>query len=178
MSQPILPIADMSQRHHGLTDSIAEHWTEGARVCLDRHHCSPVDFTIGWDADQLNALAIWSSTDERIKNAWANTTDATEAGAYACVLAAVELMGPLVAVRRAETETGADYYVAPLDATPHDWERFIRLEVSGVDSGNAATISRRLNDKLQQAASGNSNLPAMAGVVGFQSKLIRLGKVE
>ena len=45
----------------------------------------------------------WETTDERTKHGWANETDTTEAGAYACVLAAVELFDGLLAVRRAET---------------------------------------------------------------------------
>ena len=46
MPKPKLPIHDMAQRHHGLTKAIAESYTEAARVCLDRHHESPIDFEI------------------------------------------------------------------------------------------------------------------------------------
>ena len=48
------------------------------------------------------------------------------------------------------------------------------VEVSGVDAGPESTVNRRLKDKLAQAAAGSSNLPAMAGVVGFKAKLIML----
>ena len=59
-----------------------------------------------------------------------------------------------------------------------DLENCIRLEISGVDHGNVATVARRLDDKLEQAASGNSNLPAIAGVVGFRAQLIQLANLE
>ena len=178
MNQPRLPIDDMAQRHMGLTVAIAEQLHEGARVCLDRHHQPPVEFHIDRPERRIDALVEWTPTDDRTKGAWANEIDTTEAGAYACVLAAVQLLDGLVTVRRAETETGADYYIAPPGTPPNDWENLIRLEVSGTDSGNSATISRRLRDKLQQAASGNSDLPAIAGVIGFRAKLIRLANLE
>ena len=80
----------------------------------------------------------------------------------------------MVAVRRAETKTGADYYIALQGGPMQDLEDCLRLEVSGVDAGPESTVNRRLKDKLAQAAAGSSNLPAMAGVVGFKAKLIML----
>jgi hypothetical protein len=57
-------------------------------------------------------------------------------------------------------------------------EGYLRLEVSGIDRGTAAAVARRLQQKIEQAAAGNSNLPAMAGVVGFLAELILLEVVE
>ena len=168
----------MSQRHTGLTQVVAESLNEGARVCLSRHHESPVTLGIRERERQTAAVLEWEPPDERTKNAWANDIDATEAGACACVLAAVELVDGLVAVRRAETGSGADYYIAAPGTSAEDLEDCIRLEVSGVDRGQPPTIVRRLKDKLDQAAAGNSNLPAMAGVVGFQAGIILLARLE
>jgi hypothetical protein len=120
------------------------------------------------------AIMAWDASDERCRNAWANEIDATEAGAYAIALAAVELADGFVAVRRAETGTGADYYIAPSDDPGEDLECCIRFEVSGTDRGAASEVAQRLRDKLSQAAAGASNLPAMAGVVGFRAQLVML----
>jgi len=176
--KPKLPIHGLAQRHGGLTDAIAEYFTEGARVCLDRHHGSPIEFEITNSGRKTEAVAEWEQTDERTRRAWANEIDTTEAGACACTLAAVELSGGLVAVHRAETKTGADYYVAPAGASPEDLEDCVRLEVSGVDRGGAASVAQRLKEKLEQAAAGASNLPAMAGVVGFRARVILLSPLE
>ena len=164
----------MDQRHVGLTKPIADSYTEAATVCLDRHHESPTEFDLDQSGSRSPATVQWPPPDGRARDAWANTTDATEQGAYACALAAVELVSGLVAVRRAETMTGADYYVAPPGNSPEDLENCLRLEVSGVDHGPEATIERRLRVKLDQAAAGKSNLPAVAGVVGFKARLIML----
>ena len=160
--QPILPIHNMEQRHSGLTKAIADSYSEAASVCLDRHHKSPSSFDLEKDGSRLVASVEWQSPDAHTWHAWANETDATEAGAYACVLAAVELVDGLVAVRRAETMTGADYYVAPANNAPEDLEDCLRLEVSGVDRGPETAIRQRLRAKLYQAESGNRNLLALS----------------
>jgi hypothetical protein len=80
----------------------------------------------------------------------------------------------LVAVRRAETLTGADYYVAPVGADINDMETCLRMEVSGVDAGNAPEVRARLRQKLRQTEKGRSNLPALAAVVGFRERLIAI----
>lgn len=67
-----------------------------------------------------------------VMKAWANHIDTTEAGAYGVSLAAVEVKSQLVAVRRAETLTGADWYVAPIGSDPDDLENCYRLEISGI----------------------------------------------
>jgi len=170
LSQNKLPIDDLAVRHLGLTQAIGDTYTEAARVCLDRHHIPPVGFTIDDEGAGQDATADWDVTDERTRGAWANDDDATEAGAYAFALAAVQMVKGMVAVRRAETKTGADYYVSLPGQGEEDFEDCIRLEISGVDSGSIARVRQRLLAKLDQAASGASNLPAMAGVVGFKAR--------
>ena len=176
--KPALPIHDMDQRHPGLTKPLADSNSEAARVCLERHHRSPADFELERSGTRSETIVEWQSPDARTRGAWANETDATEAGASACALAAVEHTDGLVAVRRAETRTGADYYVAPLGASVEDLESCLRLEVSGVDRGPEHVVTRRLDAKPRQAAAGDSNLPALAGVVGFKARLIAVAELE
>ena len=116
--------------------------------------------------------------DLRILNAWANEIDTTESGAYGVCLAAVEAEENLVAVKRAETLTGADYYVAPAGKLAEDLEDCFRLEVSGIDKGNQSAIQTRLKQKVEQTKRGASNLPAIASVVGFKEKCIAIEKMS
>ncbi len=172
-----LPINRLDQRHTGLTPALAQSFLEAARVCLDRHHTSPTVFKIK-NIETLRAEVVWANADERCQNAWANEIDTTESGAYACALAASELVLGLVAVRRAETRTGADYYIAPPGKTFEDLEACFRFEVSGIDKGSNADVFHRLDQKVQQTKAGTSNLPAVAGVVGFGQRMIALMSVE
>lgn len=102
--------------------------------------------------------------------------DATRDGAYSLALAAVEAEAGWVALGRAETRTGADYYVGFTDAP--DYEDAYRLEVSGIDEGDAPQIEYRLTQKLKQAREGQSDLPALACVVGFRSRRIAIETAE
>jgi hypothetical protein len=172
-----LNINAMDERHNALTPHIAGSYREAASVCLSRHHSPPIEVTLSDNGKTLLAELAWVAPDERTSGAWANATDTTEAGAYACVIAAVELMRNLFAVRRAETGTGADYYIGPQGSGQHDLEECVRLEVSGLSEGNLRDVTRRLLEKVSQAQEGESNLPALAGVIGFSSKAIMIKDV-
>ena len=143
------------------------NYREAACICLDRHHASPMEFLLTDNDRDEHVSAEWVMPDERTKHAWANKDDATRDGAYALSLSAVEVMRGLVAVRRAETRTGADYYLGDPTRLWEGFEASFRLEVSGTDEGGEAVIRGRLREKLEQARKGNSNLPAIASVVGF-----------
>lgn len=93
-------------------------------------------------------------------------------------IAAAELARGLFAVRRAKTGTGADYYLAPSDADVEDLEECYRLEVSGTDAGTEREVRQRVLQKVEQAHRGASNLPAVAGVVGFTVRLIVFADAE
>lgn len=173
----LLPLDRMEERHIGLTRAVADYFCEAARVCLDRNHTPPQEFDLRGDSFDKKALVRWEPTDERCREAWANRDDATRDGAYACALAATELCLGLCAVRRAETLTGADYYIGDSNESIDDLEGCLRLEVSGTDS-DSNEVRRRLSVKVRQALRGKSNLPALAAVVGFRVKLITMQRVH
>jgi len=173
-----LPIHQMHERHRALTVAIAGSYEEALTVCFDRHHQSPAEVTLSDNGTETVASIHWIAPDDRTLGAWANTTDATEAGAYGCVIAGVESLRGFFAVRRAETGTGADYYVGPAGSGVPDLEDCFRLEVSGLDQGDRREVMRRLVLKVQQARDGNSSLPALAGVIGFAAKLLLIQDVS
>jgi hypothetical protein len=162
----------MHERHRALTEAVASAYEEAASVCLARHHSSPVAISTSDNGVDCPAQISWETPDSRTLTAWANIVDTTEAGAYCCVIAGVEQLRGLFAVRRAETGTGADYYLGPQGSGEDDLEGCLRLEVSGVDGGSADVVAARMRAKSRQAKRGNSSLPALAGVIGFSAKLL------
>jgi len=120
MTTPFLLLDNMAERHVGLTKALAESYLEAARVTLDRHHKPPQEFIARNNSTELKMVVNWKPPDARCRGAWANADDATRDGAYACAIAATELSLGLYTVRRAETLTGADYYVAPVNQIPND----------------------------------------------------------
>lgn len=127
-----LPLSNLHERHRALTIAVGGGYEEAASVCLQRHHVPPVDLTLSDNGSGSSRRVDWVPPDQRTRDAWANLTDATEAGAYGCVIAGVEALRGLFAVRRAETGTGADYYVGPAGAGANDLEHAIdsRCQVS------------------------------------------------
>jgi hypothetical protein len=168
----------MADRHPGLSVGTAQSFYEAARVCLSRHHGSPTDFSLENNNDDAKvAVAEWEAADAQCRAAHANETDATSWGAYCCALACTELIRGLVAISRAENGTGADYYLGEAQEPADDLEVLFRLEVSGTDEGTPQQIRTRLLQKVIQARRGDSNLPALAAVVGFKATKIALTDV-
>lgn len=177
MKKPVLPLEEMNKRHEGLTAHVAGAYYEAACVSLSRNHTPPQDFDIVRDEGQVKAEVRWHAPDAQCLRAWANRDDATRDGAYACAIAAVEVVSDMYAVGRAETLTGADYYIAPKGTGAQDFERCIRLEVSGTHC-DECELRRRLSEKVKQVKQGRSSLPAIAAVVGFRVRSIMLRRVE
>jgi hypothetical protein len=174
--EPLPVLRDLHLRHRGLTVAVSHGYAEAAGVCLARHHEPPLDVrVVGNDGAGLR-LADWQEPDQRTRDAWANKDDATRDGAYSVAIASVEAELGLLAVSRAETRTGADYYVGHANAP--DLEAAYRLEVSGVDDGDDDAVARRLGAKVHQARRGESSLPALATVVGFRVMLILIRGVD
>jgi hypothetical protein len=134
--------------------------------------------SIKTDHATVDASVNWIPADARTRAAWANELDATRDGAYAVAVAATELAHGFCAVARAEHATGADYYMAPIAAVMEDLENWLRLEISGMDRGSVSDLERRLRSKIEQATKVPSNLPVMAGVVGFQLCQVMTSIVE
>lgn len=164
-------------RHPGVSDGLSEAFAEAAEVALARHHQPPrTEFAVECRGRETARVLSWSAPTLTMQRAWNNQDDTTRDAAYGVTLAAVEAELGLVAVMRAETRTGADYYIGSMGE--EDLESALRLEVSGVDAGDPPTLTRRLQRKVSQARSGASNLPAIAGVVGFRIARVLLQDVE
>jgi len=169
-----LRVDRLHERHRGLTQALADSYAEAASVCWARHYQPPVTVSLRHNDTDEFRVVNFAVPDARVRSAYANEIDATETGAYGVSLAAVEEVTGLVAVGRAETLTGADWYVAPNGTSIEDLESCVRLEVSGISAGASADIKRRLREKVAQAARGESNLPAIAAVIGFKALEIAL----
>lgn len=174
-----LTFENLCERHPGISPGISAGFDEATQVCLDRHHASPVTFEINRGSSRIEVDLYWLPAQLRLRRAWGNDIDATEAAACAIVLAAIEVSDNLVALGRAETRTGADYYLGRAGGSEDltDFECCFRLEVSGVDKGDLATVKARLREKVRQAACGKSNIPAIASVVGLLQKIVLIEDV-
>jgi hypothetical protein len=156
---------------HPLDPHQLQGYANAAKVCLEAHHTTPVTFEATSNGATVAYELSWQPVDDMLRRSYNNADDAKRDGAYVIAFAAVEDLAGLVSIGRAETKTGADYYLAPRGSNPEDFERAVRLEVSGTD-GSPTQARARLRQKQQQTRDGTGEEPAIAAVVGFRSKLI------
>jgi hypothetical protein len=83
----------------------------------------------------------------------------------------------LTAVARADTRSGADFYIAP-HGEHEDLENAFRLEVSGLDKTGESRLHSRLRRKTAQVGRGNVSGPSLVVVVGFSAGRIAMAEVE
>jgi hypothetical protein len=138
---PYPSLADLHQRHYGLTERIASYYAEATAICMQRHHASPK--TVNISADNTTARDYLMASDtpsDRQMAAWANRDDATRDAAYGMVIAAAEVHLELFVIGRAAPGSGSDYLFGPRSYNQQDDELLdfedldvFRLEVSGID---------------------------------------------
>jgi hypothetical protein len=114
-------------RHPGVSPAVSDAFAEAAEVCLDRYHSPPETVVeVHWQDNLLLSTLLWSAPTVVAQRAWHNRDDATRDGAYIVSLAVIDAYLGFVAISRAETRTGADYYVARPEA--EDLENAFRVE--------------------------------------------------
>ena len=181
-SAPFPLIDTLHRMHKGVTEALSASYVEAAAVCLNDAGDPPAHLTVQADGKAHERyLASWPTPTDRIRRSWNNLEDATRDGAYGVALAASECCLGYVAVRRAETKTGADYYLSSMagsveaDDADLDLEGTLRLEVSGMlRCQTEAALARRVRQKQRQTERGTSSLPAIVGVVAFDLRRIVL----
>lgn len=171
-----LRFENLAQRHP-IDPHQLQGYANAAKVRLEAHHTCPVRFELISNGVSVLYEVDWTPVDESLRRSYLNAEDAKRDGAYVMAMAAVEDLDGMVGVARAETGTGADYYVAPVASEPDDLENAVRLEVSGTD-GSRAEVRRRLREKIAQTQRGCSEVPAIAAVVGFRTRLILLERAS
>jgi hypothetical protein len=167
--QGYLPrIRQLYRRHSGITRSLSAAYEEAASVCLQTQ-APPTPFSIWCPNAMALRLLRWHVPSLRQQRAWANETDRIAAAAYGVALAAVESELGLVTVGRAQTLSGADYYVSRPDDDDY-LESAYRLEVSGTASAEVRRAQSRLQQKVRQVAHPRD--PSLACVVSFGTRRI------
>ena len=172
-----LDISTLHVRHMGMAQEITDGYAVTAAVCMSRHHKSPKTWTVQTDSQPPVPYEVdWLPPTPAHVRSCANKDEATRDGAYGLALAAADAHLGLVALRRSEGKSGSDFYLISagthVSPDPHlDLERddLVRLEVSGIDRDDDASMRARVHQKVRQAVAGRSPFPAIAGVAGFLS---------
>jgi hypothetical protein len=186
-----LELEGLHVRHTGLTPELGRVYERSAAVCLDEVHSPPVQIDVTENPAGKRVYGLnWRVSTEHEHRAYKTQIDTTEWGAYGVALATVERHLGLVALERAEVNTGADYVLLlssadnpAMTVNPGDngldYEQLVRLEVSGTLHGSDSVAQTRLAQKCDQLRAGKSDIPrAVAAVVGFAAKGVWLERID
>ncbi|MEL6590913.1 MAG: hypothetical protein AAFQ87_00185 [Bacteroidota bacterium] len=148
---------------------------EACQVCLAQaEHESGVELGVIGDINDQLALQWEGELTEQIRNSWLDLGEATEYGATAMAILLVLALTDLTVVGRSVKGTGFDYWLGPAESS-RESERFeekVRLEISGILSGDLKLIERRVKAKLRQTQrSDHLGLPALVIVTEFRKLL-------
>jgi hypothetical protein len=174
-------LVEIDLREHdgndGLPPNLIDAYADAAEVCFEQFHHLRVELSLYEDGIEAGRQfeIMWTEVTDAQRRGHANVLDATEMGAYSVALAVVQKTHAHYAYSRADQGSGADFYIVPFGVD--DLEDAIRLEISGVLSGDAPVVNSRLNRKEAQLRAGASNLPGIACVVGFELATVRMKTV-
>ncbi len=147
---------------------------EAATVCLEQgQHLPSARWEILGDLPAETQLQWAGELSDQVRNSWRDLQEATEYGATCLALLLVLALTDLTVVRRAVKGTGFDYWLGfPDQAEDGDFQACVRLEISGILSGDNSTIKKRVMDKLRQTQrSDHLGLPALVIVTEFRTLL-------
>lgn len=138
-------------------------FTEAAFVSLARFHSpSTTRGEIRWSTEEGPLELEWAPPTPAQLASHANQIDATEQGAYAVAIGAVQEVGGYEVIGRAHHASGADLLMLPDGGSEDD---LVRLEVSG--TCDHSEVPRRLQSKMDQLGRGDLHRPGVAAVVSF-----------
>jgi hypothetical protein len=80
----------------------------------------------------------------------------------------------LEVVERSRKGTGFDYWLGPKGENSDLFQRTARMEVSGIGSGGAGTVSAREKEKMKQTSVSDGALPAYIVIVEFGTPRARV----
>jgi len=172
---PLPALGSLHLRHPGFYEPLCRAYADAAAICLSESHTSPIEIEIRREGSSCLRELAWAEPLPDALASWGNSHEATEQGACSVGLATVETELGMVALSRAETRTGADFYVGP---PGQSLERAHRLEISGTKTGRLRDLYSRLRQKIRQTRRGLSRQPALACVVGFRVRMVVLTSPE
>ncbi len=161
-----LNLDDLGNGLPAITPAFGKAMAEAAGVCLEsQSHAQNVQLLVSGYIESNYALG-WPPVTEQALRTWNDSQEATEYGATAiAVLLARRELGYLV-IERSPKGTGIDYWLGN-ESNELSFERKARLEVSGILTGSASDVRRRIRNKLRQTAPSDGQLSAFVVVVEF-----------
>lgn len=142
-------------------------------MCLEHAHRSGVEMAVEGDA-RATFLLSWEPLTERHYRTCADRQEAIEYGAYGVAILVVrELTGKTVLERSAKGP-GFDFWVGDEEDAELPFQGLMRLEVSGILSGEDSDVRSRTGIKRTQVTPSDHLGPAFIAIVEFGRPMAKL----
>lgn len=173
MSSPFsktINLVDLCNGIRNLTPARGTGFAEAGAVSLDRQgHASGVRIKVSGEYIEDIEITFPAVTD-KMRKSWADIREAAEHGASGIAILMMRTLTKLTVVERSVTGTGFDYWLGPEGAEDDEliFQNKVRLEISGINSGNKVDVRRRVEAKLRQTEQSDSwKLSAYIVIVEF-----------
>ena len=155
---------DFNELRNGLpaiTPAFGAALAEACAVCLTSQGHEPgVELQVEGNFTGTFQL-FWPQVTDQMQRCWNDEEYTTEQAAYGVALLLIKRLTDFTVVERSRRGTGFDYWLGnPLQLAELPFQRTVRLEGSGIRSGDRRQISSRVRLKLEQVKPTDDIAPA------------------
>lgn len=168
----MLDLNELDNGMPAITPDYGKILAEAGGVCLESQgHIQGHQISV--QGDYSNAYSLkWPPVTDQAKRCWNDSQVTTEHGAVGiAVLLAKKEVGFSV-IERSRKGTGFDYWLGEEEDVL--FQNKARLEISGIRSGDAKTVTARVKQKIKQTDPSDGVLPAYIIVVEFSKPVAEI----
>ena len=167
---PHLTALDLASLDTGLP-GLSPRWGgflhEAGAVCLHKNgHATGVLLRIRGIVNIFVPLTWRINVTPQVLASWEDEQELAEHAASGLAVVLILSVASRKVIRRAKKGSHVDYWLADASSV-YPFQDSARLEVSGILHGSDAVLDARVRQKVNQASSGPSPLPAYVVVVEF-----------
>ena len=161
----------------GITPTVGAYLAEAGAIRFeDQNHPKGVELSVDGDFEAIYEV-YWHDVTDQMLRSWRDHEYTTEHAACGVALLLICDLTEYTVISRSQKDTGFDYWIGTEEedeGRPPSFESKVRLEISGIRSGNDRDILARVNKKLRRLDKFPNPLPAYIIVVEFSAPVSRV----
>lgn len=169
----MIQLTELAGGMPAITPAFGRYLAEAGAVCLESQGHAQGQRLLVQGRHKRSYPLSWPAVTEQIRRCLNDPEVATEHGAVGIAILLVKKVLGYSAIQRSRKGTGFDYWLG--DGSGMPFQNKARLEVSGIRSGDDATVRSRVNQKRRQTdPSDGTRLPAHVVVVEFSRPIAQM----
>lgn len=172
-----LRLTKLAEGLPGITPTVGAYLAEAGAIRFeDQNHRKGVGLSVDGDFEAIYEV-YWQDVTDQMLRSWRDHEHTTEHAACGVALLLIRDLTEYTVISKSQKSNGFDYWIGTQEedeGQPPSFENKVRLEVSGIRSGNRRDILARVNQKLRRLDNFPNPLPAYIIVVEFSAPLSRV----